>query len=306
MIESIQIEPRGVPMEDQGGTELLSFGEGLVVGLSRYQPSEEIFTREVGDDWIKFHFQLRGAASYTAAGHSPLHVDDLTFAIALHGKGVVKCGSMAPGPAYAVTLLCKPAILTGRFGMKAKDMPGPVARFLEDGDADWFAESGRMTPSMAMGVRALDAMAFEGAMREAYVEARAVELLCDLWTEIAGSRARIVPQVDARTLSKVEKTRDHIDTCFAAPLAVQSLARDVGTNETKLSQAFRNTYGMTIFEYVRSRRMEEARRLLRAGRLSVTEIAFDVGYEHSCNFSVAYKRHFGLTPKEERAGLVRH
>jgi AraC-like DNA-binding protein len=57
---------------------------------------------------------------------------------------------------------------------------------------------------------------------------------------------------------------------------------------------------MTIFEYVRSRRMEEAQRMLRAGKLSVTEIAFEVGYEYSCNFSVAYKRHYGVTPKEER------
>ncbi len=81
------------------------------------------------------------------------------------------------------------------------------------------------------------------------------------------------------------------------------LARNAGTNESKLSQAFRAVYGMTVFEYVRNRRMEEARRLLRRCNMSVTEIAFEVGYEHSCNFSVAYKRHFGVTPKSERSTL---
>ena len=61
--------------------------------------------------------------------------------------------------------------------------------------------------------------------------------------------------------------------------------------------------GMTIFEYIERRRMEAARRMLRTDGLSVTEIALEVGYEYSCNLSVAYKRHFGFSPWEERASL---
>ncbi|MDT9600511.1 helix-turn-helix transcriptional regulator [Sphingosinicella rhizophila] len=290
----------------ESGIEILSFGQSICVGMSRYHPTEECVAQEVGDDWLKFHFQLRGAARYSVPGERPLMIDDLTFALALHGQGIVKSGCIAPGPAFAVTILCKPDILTDRFGMKPGDMPGPVSRFLEQGEAAWFSEVGRMTPSMAMSVRALEAMAFEGPMRRAYVEARGAELICELWTEIAGSAARAVPRPDERTLTKVERTRDYIDTHFSEPLAVQSLARNVGASVTRLSEAFRTVFGITIFEYVRSRRMEEARRLLRAGRLSVTEIAFDVGYEHSCNFSVAYKRHFGITPREERTPAVPH
>ena len=109
--------------------------------------------------------------------------------------------------------------------------------------------------------------------------------------------------MDERIRAKVDRTRDHIDACFAQPLAMQRLARDAATNQTKLSQAFREAYGMTIFEYVRRRRMEEARKLLRGSSLSVTEIAFEVGYEHSCNFSVAFKRYFGVTPREHRNRL---
>ncbi|RYG79127.1 MAG: AraC family transcriptional regulator [Alphaproteobacteria bacterium] len=148
-------------------------------------------------------------------------------------------------------------------------------------------------------------MAFEGLTRRAYVEARAVELVCDLWDKVVQLAPAPRGALDARILAKVEKTKLHIDTNFAEPLLMQGLARNVGTNETKLSQAFRTAFGMTVFEYVRNRRMEEARRLLRRCDMSVTEIAFEVGYEHSCNFSVAYKRHFGVTPKSDRA-TARH
>lgn len=283
-------------------TEILACDPNLLVGLSRYDYAEDMFEEEVGDDWLKFHFQLRGAAQYAVPGEPQLVVEDLTAALVLHGGGITKTSCISAKPGFAVTVLCRPGVLSDRFGIRPASMPGPVARYLDHGDAAWFSEVGKMTPTMAMSVRALETMAFEGLMRNAYAEARGVALLCELWSQIACDVPfpALAPVVDERILLKVHRTRDHIDIFFAESLSVQRLARNVGTNETKLSQAFRTVFGMTIFEYVRSRRMEEARRLLREGNLSITEIAFEVGYEYSCNFSVAYKRHFGITPKEER------
>ncbi|MDG3439257.1 helix-turn-helix transcriptional regulator [Nitrospirillum amazonense] len=291
--------PNSLPQDPDA--EIISFGPNFLVGLSRFNPTAEIVDEEIGQDWLKFHFQLRGTISYTVPGQSPLAVDDLTCVAALHGQGIVKKSFVAPRPGFAVTVLCRPEMLRERFGVHPSNMPSPLSRYLEQGEPTWYAETGKMTPEMVMSVRALEAMSFKGAMRNAYVEARGVELLCEFWSQISRGGTPPNPAVDERTLSKVERARDHIDTYFREPLAMQKLARHVGTNETKLSQAFRTVFGMTIFEYIRARRMEEGQRLLRAGKLSVTEIAFEVGYDYSCNFSVAYKRHFGITPKEERA-----
>ncbi|WP_162792327.1 AraC family transcriptional regulator [Novosphingobium sp. P6W] len=212
-----------------------------------------------------------------------------------------KRSKIAAGPGFSVTVLCNPSVLTERLGIAREEWPSTLRACQHDADAAWFAEAGRLTPEMLVSVRSLQTMAFQGLTRRTYVEARAIELVCDLWEQVAKQAPAPLGALDARTLTKVEKTRLHIDANFAEPLFMQGLARNVGTNETKLSQAFRTAFGMTVFEYVRNRRMEEARRLLRRFDMSVTEIAFEVGYEHSCNFSVAYKRHFGITPKSERA-----
>ena len=276
------------------------FAGGLIVGLSQHCYTKDVPVEEVGDDWLKFHFQLRGEACYSVAGEKDLRVEDLTCAIALHGKGIVKSGYVAAKPGFSVTVLCKPDLLRDRFGIGANNMPKSLSRYLEFGQPSWFSEVGRMTPAMAMTVRSLETMPFEGIMRRTYIEARGTELVCELWSEIGGYGCQTQPLFDGRTLAKVEGARAYIDEHFAAPLTAQQLARHTGTNVSKLSQAFRKVFGMTLFEYIRSRRMEAARQLLRVGNLTVTEIAFDVGYEHPCNFSVAYKRHFGVTPGEER------
>lgn len=281
--------------------ELVPCSPGMVVGLSHLGYASEFEDVEAGDGLLKFHFQAQGSACYSALGAADVTVDGPMSVFCYHGRGVSKRSQIAAGPGFAVTVLCDPSVLTERLGIAREEWPSTLRGCQPDADAAWFAEAGRLTPEMLVSVRSLQKMAFQGLTRRAYVEARAIELVCDLWEQVAHSAPAPLGILDDRTLAKVERTRLHIDNNYAEPLVMQGLARNAGTNETKLSQAFRTVFGMTVFEYVRNRRMEEARRLLRRCEMSVTEIAFEVGYEHSCNFSVAYKRHFGVTPKGERA-----
>lgn len=281
--------------------ELIPCSPGMVVGLSCIDLISGFEGVEAGDGLLKFHFQAEGSARYSVPGAPDVTVDGPMSVFCYHGQGVSKRSEIAALPGFAVTVLCEPSVLAERLGIERSEWPSALANCQSGAEAGWFAEASRLTPEMLLSVRSLQKMAFQGLTRRAYVEARAVELVCDLWGQLAKSAPEPLGILDDRTLAKVEKTRLHIDGNYAEPLKMQSLARNVGTNETKLSQAFRVVFGMTVFEYVRNRRMEEARRLLRRCEMSVTEIAFEVGYEHSCNFSVAYKRHFGVTPKGERS-----
>ena len=290
------------PLGDFPSSAILNCGEDLLVATSSYDSGIDIVESSDGDDWIKFHFQLHGSACYSVSGHPDLVLNGANSAFGFHGRGFAKHTHVAAGRGFSLTILCRPRILIERFGIDRAELPSPIVRNLDGGDSEWFAETAKLTPEMAMSLRAVEASQLGGPMRQSYVEARGIELLCDLWSQI-GRRAPKLPLMDERLRAKVDRTREYIDAGFAQPLAMQRLARDAATNQTKLSQAFREAFGMTVFEYVRSRRMEEARKLLRANTWPVTEIAFKVGYEHSCNFSVAYKRHFGVTPREDRGAL---
>ncbi len=57
-------------------------------------------------------------------------------------------------------------------------------------------------------------------------------------------------------------------------------------------------YGVTIFEYRTQARMQEAKNLLVANHLTVTEIAGICGYSNASKFSAAFKKYFGLTPTD--------
>jgi AraC-like DNA-binding protein len=100
----------------------------------------------------------------------------------------------------------------------------------------------------------------------------------------------------------VERARTIIERELCERMTVRELARRCGASESTLLRAFQQELGTTPAAYVRDRRLDEAAILLKSGRLSVGEIAERIGYGSFAAFSHAFRRRFGVTPRE--AGQV--
>jgi AraC family transcriptional regulator len=84
------------------------------------------------------------------------------------------------------------------------------------------------------------------------------------------------------------------------PLSLASMATEAGLSRFHLLRMFKQAYGETPFQRLTRFRMEEARRRLRQGRESVTEIAFACGYDNPGHFASAFRRVVGVTPRAYR------
>jgi len=94
--------------------------------------------------------------------------------------------------------------------------------------------------------------------------------------------------------------RTHLLRSLSSTLPMHELEKLTGTNSKKLNMAFKICAGTTVYEYLREERMKEARTLLQKTRLAVQDIACQVGFKDSTNFSTAFKERFGLSPREFR------
>ncbi|MHC2338521.1 GlxA family transcriptional regulator [Bradyrhizobium sp. USDA 4454] len=95
-------------------------------------------------------------------------------------------------------------------------------------------------------------------------------------------------------LSRMEKS-------IEAPIGPRRLARDVGLSVRQLERLFARHLRSTITRRYAQLRLERARLLLRQTTLPVSEIATATGFATHANFSRAYRRQFGQTPRRERA-----
>jgi AraC family transcriptional regulator, exoenzyme S synthesis regulatory protein ExsA len=92
----------------------------------------------------------------------------------------------------------------------------------------------------------------------------------------------------------------HIEANLDERLSVRGLAALAGMALPEFYLAFAGTFSRTPVAYIRKRRIEEAQRLLLDPGLTVTEIAYSLGFADGNAMGMSFKRHVGCSPTEWR------
>ena len=114
-----------------------------------------------------------------------------------------------------------------------------------------------------------------------------------------GAAVRELGIADSQT-RRVARAIELLKQRFTEPLPTAALARAAGMSVSSFHAHFKRVSSMSPLQYQKHLRLHEARRLLHAGRPSAAEVAFQVGYESTSQFSREYARLFGLPPIRER------
>ncbi|MDD1612150.1 MAG: AraC family transcriptional regulator [Methylococcaceae bacterium] len=117
--------------------------------------------------------------------------------------------------------------------------------------------------------------------------------LCPLFEDDDQRSARF----DYKDKTIANRARDILFDEFRTPPSVEALSRRVGTNQFRLKQLFRHFFNDTPYGVLLAIRMDKAYQLLKSSRCHVSVAADYVGYRHASNFSAAFIKHFGVSPK---------
>lgn len=132
---------------------------------------------------------------------------------------------------------------------------------------------------------------------------RLLDLIALLMVEGAGAGAAGETSV---RIAHRERALRHIRAHLGDPeLGPEAVARAGGISLSYLHQLFRGA-GPGVEECIVAERLEQCRRWLRdpgCRHLSISTIAYRAGFSHPAHFSRAFKRRFGATPSELRAGM---
>ncbi|MGC4071946.1 MAG: AraC family transcriptional regulator [Nibricoccus sp.] len=153
-----------------------------------------------------------------------------------------------------------------------------------------------LTPAARLAVESVRRCPLAGACRMLVLSARCHDLLVEF---VFAKEARPVrPAAMSDTEERVRSAAAAIGRRIDETPSLEALAREAGLSETTLKRGFRQVFGTTVFEYLRTLRMERARELLQSGQATVIEAATLVGYSNPSNFASAFRKKFGLNPKE--------
>jgi AraC family transcriptional regulator, transcriptional activator of the genes for pyochelin and ferripyochelin receptors len=179
--------------------------------------------------------------------------------------------------------------------------------FMESYKMKRFFVEKELTPSIAVIAHQFFSGINRPNVRRIYQQGKVMEFL-SLYMDTPNSVDELENHcpfvLDAQELKKIKEAREIIIDRMMDPPSLKSLARLVGTNEFKLKVGFKSVFSNTVYGYLSDHRMEQARKLLTVDNSRIKEVAIQVGYSNPSHFIAAYKRKYGITPKQHLMSIV--
>jgi AraC-like DNA-binding protein len=106
---------------------------------------------------------------------------------------------------------------------------------------------------------------------------------------------------DPELLRRLLRAKDRMDAASHEAWPVRRLARVSNVSEAHFARSFKQAFGVPPHRYLLTRRIERATALLRDSDLSITEIAFQTGWESLGTFGRTFRDITGESPRTLRA-----
>jgi AraC-like DNA-binding protein len=160
-------------------------------------------------------------------------------------------------------------------------------------------ESGLNTAGVREVASQLFAKDLTETYKSIYVKGKLLELLGTYFYAADKGKEEQCPYIaNEESAAKIKKAKTIMISNLTETPSLNDLAKMVGLNVKALKEGFKELYGKPVINYLFHYRMEEAKKLLESGTNNVSEIAPLVGYSSSSHFITAFKRKYGVTPKQ--------
>ncbi len=156
-----------------------------------------------------------------------------------------------------------------------------------------------ITPTIQLILNQLMTKQINETLRPVYIKGKVYELLSYYFSTSTENDNENCPYIaNEETIGKIKHAKEIVIQEMNNPPSLSELAKKVGLNIKKLKTDFKEFYGAPVFTFLLNYKMELAKKLILEKQLNVNEIAVYLGYSASSHFIAAFKRKFGITPKQ--------
>ena len=103
--------------------------------------------------------------------------------------------------------------------------------------------------------------------------------------------------------SKLELAINYINDNLNHNLSLIQLAKLVNISPNHFVRLFKQSIGLTPYQYVLECRINKAKQLLKNQKLTITEISHQLGFYDQSRFTNTFRKRVGITPKRYRDSL---
>jgi AraC-like DNA-binding protein len=289
---------------NRGSQEIHALGEDLALVRSDFCGFSPVRINLEVRGLLYLHFRLEGLSEEEIPGIGRTRIERECFILSATSRPDYWVRDLIGDAWRTVGIVCRAPAFAERDLQRLGDRLPEELRGFRSGEDFEFAFVGDLTSEMRSAVQSLMYTKMPREIRETYLRAKVVELVCLALARIGGRQeidTAETPTVrlNSRDIEAIRHARRFL-LANSPALPLGALARRVGINRNKLAFGFKRLFGVTIGEFDRTVRLERARSLLQRDDLPIRCVASLAGYEDPGSFSKAFKLEYGVLPSELR------
>lgn len=137
--------------------------------------------------------------------------------------------------------------------------------------------------------------------KDTFTEIKASQLIHNLWMELLlTSTAKGQSSIDYSWPSYMTVIQEYLEMHFQEEIGLDQLALNHSISKYHMIREFKQYSGLTPHQYLLNIRISKAKDLLKHTEASVSDVAFEVGFEHTSHFIQMFKKQEDMTPLSYR------
>lgn len=101
-------------------------------------------------------------------------------------------------------------------------------------------------------------------------------------------------------IANIGKIIDFCNNHFKEKISLNTLSKEIGISRSHISHTFSERIKMNFRDYINSLRIKHSVRLMNSGNMTITEIAYESGFESIRTFNRVFKQYYNMSPSEYR------
>jgi AraC family transcriptional regulator len=131
-----------------------------------------------------------------------------------------------------------------------------------------------------------------------YAETLTNALAVHLLRNYSSHHHKALRRLGGLSATQLQLVIDYINDYLDQELSLDELAAIAQLSPYHFCRSFKQSTGLTPHQYVIRQRVEQAKRLLKDGKMKISEVAIACGFTHQSHLNRHFKRLTGVTPKK--------
>lgn len=155
-----------------------------------------------------------------------------------------------------------------------------------------------IVPSIRLVLNQIEQMKLSDQFQNLFLIGKMYELFSLYFSDIE-NKTEHSPFLDNENEEKrIKEIKDFLIKDFKNPPTIKQLCEKFSISEYHLKEGFKEVYNSTVYGYLLDKKLEYALHKLEQNQQMVKDISFEIGYENPSHFISAFKKKYGLTPKQ--------